>query len=231
MIDITLKDVTYRLPTSYAEVPFHQFLAVLALASDEDNPFKQMVQVLSIIGNIPFDVLWNTRPHIILEHAAHLDFLYEKNAYDNAEPIDYFTGSDGNRYFVHNLDIAGDFICYEEVIARYKDKEYEGYPVQLALLCRRESESLESIQTDADLLKQRIDVMKNVATEDVFRIAGFFTSRGESTRQYTELSTNVRTMTQQLKIQIDTALSEHTAGTNRLSTLQAASLKLIRYSL
>ena len=230
MLDITLKDTKYQLPTTYREVSFGRFVAALDIVKGDGGAFRKATALIALLSSAPLADIKQSSSSELLDWNTALGFLYEKMDVDSDEPLRYFEVN-GTRFFVNNLDVTGDFITYEDVIMTFKDHEYEGLPVQLALLCRREGETLDAVQTNSDLLAERIEIMKELNTEAVFRIAGFFLHREESTQQFTALSTSLATMKNQLLNQINYDLAKSTDGTKRLSTLQAASLKLIKYSL
>lgn len=231
MIPITIKDKIYLLPTSYAETPFSAFIEVQNVHKQDIPKYRKSLLTLSVLTGCPFEDLTNTPFLELLEFIKLTDYLFETEDFEDVEPVAYVQDEAGNTYYVHDLNIAGEYICYEDIITKFLHNEYDGYPVQMAFLCRKEGESLDDIQNDATLLKERIEIMKKLATDTVFRVCTFFTKREESTQVFTKLSTEVQMIQDQLRTQIENDLAEYTAGTNPLSTLQVASLKLIRYSL
>jgi hypothetical protein len=233
MNTITINNKEYQSPASYNELPFKHFIELQKIANDETiGNYRKCVERVSIVTGADVDeIKYHTTPLQLVEINKTLEFLYEVTDFENAEFITDFKDADGNIYFINNLDITADFVSYEDIIMSFQQSEYDGYAFQLAMLCRKNSESLEDIQTNGDLLKTRVEVMKNLPTDLVFRVCSFFTKREESTQRFTELSTSLQLMREQLLTHIKNDLTEYTDGTKPLSSLQVASLKLIKCSL
>lgn len=233
MNKITINNKEYNSPSSFSELPFAVFLQLQKLEQDyEGRNYRKCVERVSLlIGADVNEIKYYTTPAQLESINSTFQFLYEVESLQNVEPITVITDKANNTYFVNNLDVSAEFVSYEDIIINFQANEFEGYPFQLAMLCRKATETLDDIQTDGNLLAERVDIMKNLPTDIVFRVCSFFTKREESTQRFTELSTEVQKMKQTLLTMINKDLTENTGGTKRLSCLQVASLKLIKYSL
>lgn len=233
MNKILINNKEYNSPESFNELPFKDFLELQKIERDyEGRNYRKCVERVSLLlGADVNEIKYYTTPQQLESINSTFQFLYDVEPLHNAEPIKQITDAANNIYFVNNLDISADYISYEDILMNFQDNEYDGFPFQLAMLCRKATESLEDIQTNGDLLIERVEIMKNLPTDIVFRVCSFFTKREESTQRFTELSTGVQNMQEQLLIMIEKDLVENTGGTKRLSYLQVASLKLIKYSL
>lgn len=232
MNKITINNKEYNSPESYNEIPFKHFLELQKVERDTTKGnYKKCVERVSLLLNAEInEVKLYTTPAELESINSTLQFLYDTTELQDVEPIE-FIAIDNDMYFVNNLGITGDYVSYEDIIMNFQTDVYAGYPFQLAMLCRKVNESLEDIQTNSDLLLKRVEIMKNLPTDIVFRVCAFFMRKEESSQRFIELSTKVQEMKEVLLTAIKKDLVENTAGMKPLSYLQVASLKLIKCSL
>ena len=171
MKKITLNKQKYNCPTSWSDITVQDQIRVSQIAAEHTGLTKNL-QLIAGYAKIPVEEIKRTHISKLTNLLKHLDFIVEPM---NEDPI-YSFEHRGHEYSVmQSLQDAEfqDFISLESVMAMYKDNNFEALPMMIAILCKREGESLDSYDIE-ERAKEFLDLPIDTAN----RVSVFFSRIG-----------------------------------------------------
>lgn len=167
MKQIELNGIKYNVPTSWEDITIKDQIRVSEI-SQKYTGLTSQLQLLAGYSNIPVDVLKHINIKHLPELLSNLEFINEPL---NQDPISKFEYK-GDKYYVMPTLIDGefqDFISLESVIQMYAEKPADGLPFIIAILCKREGETLDSFDIE-ERAKHFLDLPIDIAN----RVSVFF---------------------------------------------------------
>lgn len=142
MKEIQFNNKKYSVPTSWDEVTLHRQMQVERYASNQTNEAAKKIAMIAGYSGIPINELKNAHINKITPLMKHIQFINEPFP---KEPLYEFEHR-GVKYSVLDTLTKGEFqdwISYETVMQDYKDNTYNALPIVIAILAKREGESLD----------------------------------------------------------------------------------------
>lgn len=164
---IQLNDKEYQCPSSWDDVTVADQIRIAEIATKHTGLTSQL-QLISGYANIPVDEIKRTHINKLPKLVKHLSFINEPLS---KEPISEFEHK-GHKYYVMDTLLNGefqDFISLEAAIANNKDKVYNALPLMVAILAKREGETLDSYDVE-ERAKEFYDLPIEIAN----RLSTFF---------------------------------------------------------
>ena len=183
MKTIQLNKVKYECPTSYEEVTLRMRMKVEDDAEKIiDNPTLKRIAYISGYCNIPIEVLKETPMDKIGKIFKHLQFLSEELPTKAITTFEY----KGEKYYVMPTLEKGqfqDFVSLDTATSAHKDDAHNALPLVLAILCKKEGETLDDYDVE-ERAKHLMDLPMTIV--EPLRV--FFWTIGKSSQLSIQLS-------------------------------------------
>lgn len=140
MKEIDVVGTTYKIPESWNDITLHQQMVVERLMIE--HPEYRSMAMLSGYLDMEMEQVKKLHINTVKKLIAVLDFLNQPLPADPVHEFEHL----GFKYFVIPSMLKGefqDFISFEAAREQYKDKPFHGLPLMIAILCKREDESLD----------------------------------------------------------------------------------------
>ena len=148
MKQIQYKGVKYSVPTSWEEVPISKLIEL----NDDEQTFKtgstKKLAFISAFVGIPVEVIRKSKVQEVSKLFKYLGFIAEDLPSD---PIYEFEFR-GDTYSVKESLVEQefqDFVSMETVLADNEGHMYKALPTMLAIMCKKEGESLDDYDVGA----------------------------------------------------------------------------------
>ena len=164
---IQLNNQKYQCPTSWDDVTLADQIRIADIAAKHTGLTSQL-QLIAGYANIPVDEIKHTHISKLPTLVKHLEFVSEEL---DKEPISEFEHK-GHKYYLMPTLLNGefqDFISLEAVMANNSDNPYEGLPMMIAIIAKRENESLDDYDLE-ERSKEFLDLPIVIAN----KVSGFF---------------------------------------------------------
>jgi hypothetical protein len=227
MKQIQLNGIKYKCPTSWEDITIKDQIRVSQIAQEHTGLTKNL-QLISGYANIPVEEIKTTHINKLTGLVGHLSFLSEPI---NEDPITEFEHK-GHKYNIMPTLLEGqfqDFISLDTVMSNFKDDKYQALPMMIAILAKREGETLDDYDVE-ERAKEFLDLPIDIAN----RIAVFF-SQVETLSQINTLTSSSayqEKIEQELIKQLDVLENtiRQSDGQGLLGRLQKwMSLKYVKY--
>jgi len=176
------KNVKYEVPTSWQEIPLSM---VMKMAEDE-KAFKtdatRQLSYISAYAGIPVEILKKSTITEVQKLFKYLEFLQHPLP---ETPITDFEFQ-GNKYSLASTLLKQefqDFVSMETVLADNDGDVYKALPMMLAIMCKREGESLD----DYDLA-ERAEMFKDLPMTIAHPLSVFFWQQEKMSTILSQLS-------------------------------------------
>ena len=169
MKNITLNNKKYNMPESWDDITVKDQIRIANIAQEYTGLTAQL-QLIAGYANIPVDEIKHTHISKLPTLVKHLEFIQEPL---KDEPIEEFEFK-GEKYHVMQTLIDGefqDFISLESAIKNNEEKSYEAVPMMIAILAKKQGESLDDYDID-ERAKLFLDLPIKIANS----ISSFFLS-------------------------------------------------------
>lgn len=167
-----LNDTTYRLPETWAEVPYHQAKRLIALEREELDTYERAARIVSILSGIDFDHLTSFPATLAFQLFMQLSFIES----EKVRPIQHFT-FEGENFYARPMaeeDFLA-FILYHKLEKAFESTPEETIRYKMALLCRRDGESVQELNKDGGkLLEERAKRFDALPSDVVRGVDAFF---------------------------------------------------------
>lgn len=183
MKKIKFKDIEYTIPTKWEEVTLEKQIQVSEAEKEFTNETFKRIALLSGYAGIPVDVLKKSTTSEVAPLIKELKFLNEDLPKEKVNEFEF----KGEKYIVAQSLIDQefqDFVSIETAFSMYKDSSYKAIPLVLAVLCRKEGETLDNYD-----LQKRAELFKELPMTIVEPIRVFFYHIGITSSIVTQLST------------------------------------------
>jgi hypothetical protein len=190
MKKIQFNNKSYDIPTKWEEVTLEQQIEVSEIATN--NQSVRMLSILSAYTGIPVNELKKSKTSKLMTVLNKLTFI---NTPIPNTPIIKFKFS-GETYYISESFIDQefqDYVSIQTIIAEYKENIWKSTPHILAVMAKKEGESLD----DYDVNK-RAELFKKLPLNIVNGVNTFFLSNLIGLNTYTQLSSQ-KTVTKLLK--------------------------------
>lgn len=182
MKKIKINSVEYNVPENWGEVTLKQLMTVMDDSKLIKNESLKKLSLISGYGNIPLEVI----KHLTLKETeklvSQLSFIAEPLP---TKPITEFEFKENKYYVMPTLMKAEfqDFVNLETALQNFKDEQHKALPYVLAILCKRENETLDSFD-----LEDRAKLFEELPLTIVEPIRVFFYSIGTLSQIHSQLS-------------------------------------------
>jgi hypothetical protein len=223
-----IDDTTYHYPTSWAEVPYHQFVQLTAIRSTDTSPMRKAGDTVALLTGVPRVILDAAEPRLVLTILEAMPFLGE----EPTEAVVSEFGASGETFLVRDLDDAtfGQFAAFEDIAYRHKKQPLLALPKQLVMLCRKPGEDGRDLP--AAEFERRAALFDNLPTTTVLGVASGFTVAARSTQAVTVASSVVAGLRAALLTQLEKNIMTGLDGLGRpIPTLRKCYARLIRWCL
>lgn len=167
MKTITLNSVKYQCPDNWNDIKVEDQIRVSKVSKQYSGMSEQLI-LISAYCNIPMQVIKETHISKLPTLVKHLEFLNKDIDDSNINEFEH----KGEKYYIMPSLIKGqlqDWISLESVFESNKDEPYEGLPMMIAILAKRDGETID----DYDIMersKEFLDLPLPIAN----RISSFF---------------------------------------------------------
>lgn len=175
MKKITLNNKKYDIPSSWDDITLTDQIRIADVAAKHTGLTSQL-QLVAGYANIPIEVIKHLHISELPKLVKQLDFVKEPL---ETKPMESFEHK-GHTYHIIPTLLNGefqDFISLEAVMTNHKENIYEGLPMMIAILCKRENESLD----DYDI-EERSKEFMDLPIRIVNNISSFFLNIGISSQ-------------------------------------------------
>lgn len=193
MKPFTINTNHYFLPERWEEVTYHQFEQIQELDLVEMSAAEKTTKQVSILTNVPEEILKKAPYHLVIQLHTELDFLTEK-----PQPAAKAHVTINNTvYHAKTLYTVEEWTAYHKILNAFKDETHKQYPFILAILMRKALKStqtnwlkrvfgkkttsepaqmeLESFVDDGDFIQKQANMFKNALNVvDVMSLSAFF---------------------------------------------------------
>lgn len=145
MKTLVIDNTTYNIPERWEEITFEKQIAVERYAKEE--PAFQELCIIAGYCNIPLSDLKHLHINTVVKLLENLEFI--KTPQTSAAITSFV--HHGSEYLVMPSLLKAefqDFISLEVLREQHKDRLYEGLPMMIAILAKREGETLDSFEVE-----------------------------------------------------------------------------------
>ena len=205
MKTITLNRIKYQCPTKWGDITLRQQIKVSQDADKEDN-FK-ILALMSGYCDIPMDVLKKVRFSQVQKVFKNLAFLKDVEIPKKAIVDFEFKGE---KYtIVDSLmnEEFQDWVSCETAFQNHKDNIWDALPYLIAVLAKREGESLDDYDLD-----ERAELLKDIPIDIANGISVFFSANVKLSKLSSLLYSNRNLIVQQKVEEVLSTLNKQDGG-------------------
>jgi hypothetical protein len=194
MKTIKFNEKEYQVPECWSECTLKMIVKSGEL--DEILPDAPLVSIISAYTGIPVKELTTSKQSEVEEILKILEFIYTPYKPEINNEFEF----QGEKYSAEE-DLSnqsfGDFVSVETILYNYKDKPLQGLPRMIAVLCKKDGESLEDINID-ERAKLFADLPLTIAKD----VEGFFLVSQISYNAISQLSLTIPDMEKSIQLQL-----------------------------
>jgi hypothetical protein len=174
MTEIKLDTVKYSVPTNWDELTFKQVMAIEKIKRENLSDFENNQKLVSILTGIDYDLLNSYDTSLTVKVLASIDFLSEE-----APQVDVTNHFDfkGETYFCTTFEksIGMEWVLFNQIERMYEDEPESALPLKVALMYRKQGETVEDVDRDnGRLLQERATLFEELSATTVLSISSFF---------------------------------------------------------
>lgn len=182
------KKVKYQVPENWSEVPLKSLMKMKSDVDEFKTDSTRNLALISAYAGIPVDILKKSKVSDVTKLFKYLTFLSTDLP---TEPI-YEFDFKGEHYTVADTLIKQefqDFISVETVLSDNDGNTYKALPTLLAILCKRDGESLDDYDVE-ERAKMFLDLPITIAHP----LSVFFCNQEKMSMFYSQLYSNHKSM-------------------------------------
>ena len=221
MKTIEINNKEYILPTSWSECTLKQAIKIQDIENQEDE-YKALI-LLSGYGDIELKELMKMNINDVHKIADIMKFILEPISED---PISEFEFK-GNKYIVIESFLnaqAQDYFTTEAILTNYKHNVYKALPELIAVMCKKEEESLDDFD-----LKERAKLFEELPMNICNSLRLFFCGLGMMSEIASQSFSNRREIIQSKVNEVRNTVQKLAGTGYYFKWLAKMSLKYINY--
>jgi len=169
------------MPESWDDITVKDQIRIANIAQEYTGLTAQL-QLIAGYANIPVDVIKKTHINKLPTLVKHLEFITEDLVEEEIEGFEH----NGHKYFLMpsllNAEFQ-DFVSIEASIQNNKENKYEALPMMIAILAKREDETLDDYN-----LEERSKEFLTLPIKTANSISTFFLNLGMLSQLTTQIS-------------------------------------------
>lgn len=180
MKKIEFREKKYNCPTSWDDVTLKMTIECSKLS--DLLPDAPIIAIMSAYMGIPIKELTTAKPLEVQDIIDNLDFIYTPYEPQMINQFEF----QGEKYYAET-DIVnqpfGDWVSIQTILFNYKENPVEGLPRMIAVLCKKDQETLDTINVD-----ERALIFEDLPITSAKNIECFFLTNLNAYKRISQLS-------------------------------------------